>query len=269
MVTFFNFLSDLGSTTSLLHFFHRAGREGSAFEPYFAPCSPCAAWRSWLGAAAVAIAFPLAAAAKGFAWGEIALVTAGILACVWFQIQSSIRILALRLYGPIRTVVPRRGRRHAAAAPGRRRHGGHQPARGLARRRGLGLGLRVEHGALARSARPAGAPTGDLRPYRRQILRYMLPTLPSALYFSVQGPLLVWLSATFGTTRTLAEVGALGRLGLIVGMFSGLTGVVFLPRLAAITSDGLYRAAASSSGSRSLSSWPACWPPPRWCPGCS
>ncbi len=81
----------------------------------------------------------------------------------------------------------------------------------------------------------------DLRPYRRQILRYLLPTLPSALYFSVQGPLLVWLSATFGSTRTLAEVGALGRLALLVGIFSGLTGAVFLPRLTAITGDDLYR----------------------------
>jgi hypothetical protein len=98
-VTFFNFLSDLGSTTSLLHFFHRAGREGSAFEPYFAAVLSLRRAAFLLGAVAVAIAFPLAAAAKGFGWGEIALVTAGILGCVWFQIQSSIRILALRLHG--------------------------------------------------------------------------------------------------------------------------------------------------------------------------
>ncbi|HKI02158.1 MAG TPA: hypothetical protein VKK31_09265, partial [Thermoanaerobaculia bacterium] len=94
--------------------------------------------------------------------------------------------------------------------------------------------------ALSRPGRPA-APVEDLRPYRRQILRYLLPTLPSALYFSMQGPLIVWLSATFGSTRNIAEVGALGRLALVVGMLSGLTGVVFLPRLAAITDDGLYR----------------------------
>jgi uncharacterized protein YqgC (DUF456 family) len=80
----------------------------------------------------------------------------------------------------------------------------------------------------------------DLGPYRRQVFRYILPSLPSALYFSVQGPLVVWLAATFGAARNIAEVGALGRLGLIVGMFSGLSGVVLLPRLARIVDDRLY-----------------------------
>ncbi|HEX5758313.1 MAG TPA: hypothetical protein VF121_03900, partial [Thermoanaerobaculia bacterium] len=77
--------------------------------------------------------------------------------------------------------------------------------------------------------------------YRRRVLRYLLPTLPSALYFAFQGPLLVWLAAAFGAARTIAEVGALGRLGLVVGLFSGLTGVVFLPRLARLADDRLYR----------------------------
>ncbi len=85
-------------------------------------------------------------------------------------------------------------------------------------------------------------PRRDLRPYRRKILRYLMPTLPSAFYFSIQGPLVIWLSATFGSTRTIAEVGALGRLSLVVGLFSSLTGVVFLPRLARIDDDRRYLA---------------------------
>src|SRR5262245_18549070 len=76
------------------------------------------------------------------------------------------------------------------------------------------------------TSRPAYLP-GELKPYRRKVLRYMLPTLPAAAYFAVQGPLVVWLSATFGGARNIAEVGALGRLGLVVGLFSGLTGTVF------------------------------------------
>ena len=73
------------------------------------------------------------------------------------------------------------------------------------------------------------------------MLRYLAPSLPSALYFSIQGPLTVWLATTFGSVRNIAEVGALTRLGLIVGIFSSLTGVVFLPRLARIADEGLYR----------------------------
>jgi O-antigen/teichoic acid export membrane protein len=240
VVTFFSFLSDLGSTGSLLHFFHRAGREGSAFEPYFAAVLSLRRAAFLLGAVAVAIAFPLAAAAKGFGWGEIVLVTAGILGCVWFQIQSSIRILALRLHGrytqSYRAEVG--GTLLRLLVAGVMVVTGHLGAWLGVAASAAGSGLST---VIARPGRPDAAPAGDLRPYRRQILRYLLPTLPSALYFSVQGPLVVWLSATFGSTRTLAEVGALGRLALIVGMFSGLTGVVFLPRLAAITSDELYR----------------------------
>jgi hypothetical protein len=67
-----------------------------------------------------------------------------------------------------------------------------------------------------------------------------LPTLPSALYFAFQAPLVIWLAAAFGQARTIAEVGALGRLGLIVGLFSGLAGVVFLPRLARLADERLY-----------------------------
>jgi O-antigen/teichoic acid export membrane protein len=90
------------------------------------------------------------------------------------------------------------------------------------------------------AARPTG-PAPDLKPYRRQVLRYLAPTLPSGLYFSLQGPLVVWLAATFGDTRNVAEVGALGRLGMVVSLFTGLSGVVFLPRLARIASEELWR----------------------------
>jgi hypothetical protein len=52
--------------------------------------------------------------------------------------------------------------------------------------------------------------------------------------------LTVWLAATFGSNRNLAEVGALSRLGMVVGLFSALIGVVFLPRLSRIVDDRQY-----------------------------
>ncbi|HKI03507.1 MAG TPA: hypothetical protein VKK31_16125, partial [Thermoanaerobaculia bacterium] len=97
-VTFFNFLSDLGSTSSLLHFFNRAAREESDFELYFAAVLSLRRGAFLAGAVCLAVIFPYAAATRGFGWGEIALVTVGVLACVWFQIQASIRVLALRLH---------------------------------------------------------------------------------------------------------------------------------------------------------------------------
>jgi hypothetical protein len=111
----------------------------------------------------------------------------------------------------------------------------------LATAAGTALAAVLARPVTREGAGPAPRPEAGLAPYRRRILRYLLPTLPSALYFSIQGPLIIWLSATFGSTGTIAEVGALGRLGLVVGLFSGLIGTVFLPRLAHVTDDRLYR----------------------------
>jgi hypothetical protein len=240
VITFFNFITDLGSSTSLVYFFRHTAKEGEDFQPYFRAVLSLRRVIFLLGAAGVLVVFPRIAAARGYGLTETLLVTGGIVLCVWFQIASSLRVLALRLadrYGPS----------YRAELAG-----------GFAR---LFLAALLVVSALLKSwlgvlasaagsavvtflARPAADlkhPSVDLGPYRRRILRYLLPTLPSAFYFAVQGPLVVWLAATFGATRNIAEVGALGRLGLIVGIFSGLTGVVFLPQLAQITDDHLYR----------------------------
>jgi O-antigen/teichoic acid export membrane protein len=240
VITFFNFITDLGSSTSLVYFFHRTAKEGEDFQPYFRAVLSLRRLGFLLGAAGVLLAFPRLALAKGFGFREAVLTTGGIVLCVWFQIASSLRVLALRL-----------GDRYGASYRA-------ELAGGVTR---LALAALLVASALLKSwlgvlsaaagaavvavlARPAPAPAAapiDLRRYQRKVLRYLLPTLPSALYFSIQGPLMVWLAATFGATRNIAEVGALGRLGLIVGIFSSLTGVVFLPRLARITDDNLYR----------------------------
>jgi len=243
VITFFTFLTDLGSTGSLLHFYQRAAAEGAPFEPYFAAVLTLRRAAFLLGAAAVVIVFPFVATAKGFSWGSTALVTAGILVHVWFQIQTSIRLLVLRL----RDCYARSYRAEVAGSGLRLLLAGcmviaKQLAAWIgvaATAAGSALSARLAR-AEARSDAPAAVPAEGLGPYRRQILRYLLPTLPSALYFSIQGPLVVWLSATFGSTRTIAEVGALGRLGMVVGLFSGLIGVVFLPRLARIVDERKY-----------------------------
>lgn len=247
VVGFFTFLSDLGSSSSLFHFFHRtadpASDEHGGFAGYRAAVLSLRRAAFLAGALAVVALFPWAAAAKGYRPAESLPLVAGILACVWFQIGASLRLLDLRLDH-------RFGRAYRAELAGG------------ALRLVLTLGLvaavwlaawpalvatALGTAGVAWMARPAAtatAPAGahDLAVYRRRVLRYLLPTLPSAVYFSLQGPLTVWLAATFSGERTIAEVGALGRLGLLVGLFSGLTGTVLLPRLARITDERLYRA---------------------------
>ena len=245
VITFFNLLSDLGSTTSLLHFFHRAAKEGTDFRAYFAAVWSLRRGAFFAGVLVVAVGFPLAAVAKGFARWDVAWTTAGVLLCVWFQIQFSLRVLDLRLhdrYGTsYRAEMAAAGLRLAIAValvaafllkawPGV-----------FATAAGTALGAFLARPRDAATAMPT-PPAGGLGPHRRQILRYLLPTLPGALYFTVQGPLLVWLAATFGSVRTIAEVGAVGRLGMAVGIFSGLIGTVFLPRLARLTDERVYLA---------------------------
>lgn len=236
VITFFNFVSDLGSTTSLVHFFRE---ERETFQGYLDAVVSLRRAAFLLGAAGVVVIFPWSAWAQGFGAVPVALATAGILLTVWFQIAASVRVLALRLadrYGPsYRADVTGGGIRLAASLV--------MVAAGLLRAWVGILASALAAAAVAFVARPerTAKTEEDLRPYRRRVLRYLLPTLPSALYFSVQGPLTVWLAATFGGTRNIAEVGALGRLGLLVGIFSSLIGVVFLPRLARIADEKLYR----------------------------
>jgi len=66
----------------------------------------------------------------------------------------------------------------------------------------------------------------------REIYKYITPTIPSALYFSIQLPLVIWLASYFGDVSNIAEVGALGRLSAIVALISGFILNVILPRMA-------------------------------------
>ena len=241
VVSFFTFVSDLGSSSSLLYFFRQTARTGEDFAPFVPAVLSLRRGAFLLGACGVVLAFPRAAAAKGYTAGAITLATAGILVCVWFQISASLRVLMLRLrdrYGDSY-------RAEMSGAALRLALAGTMAAWSFlwawlgVLATGLGTALTALLAGRGQAAPPAAAGS-PLAPYRRRVLRYMLPTLPSALYFSVQGPLVVWLAATFGNTRNIAEVGALSRLGMVVGVFSSLTGVVFVPRLARIADDRHY-----------------------------
>ncbi len=244
VISFFTFATDLGSTASLVYFFHRAGDEPAGFAPYRAAVFSLRRAAFALGALAVLAAFPWVAAGRGFALGAAALAAVAIVLSVAGQLSAAIDLLLLRL-------ADRYARSYRAEVVG------------AAVRCGLALGLAatarwagwlpawaaVGSGALAvgttawlaRTGEPHAPAAGlELGPYRRQILRYLLPTLPGAVYFSFQAPLVVWLAATFGATRNIAEVGALGRLGMVFGVFTNLIQVVFLPRLAQLRDERLY-----------------------------
>lgn len=66
----------------------------------------------------------------------------------------------------------------------------------------------------------------------RGIVRLSLQSAPTALFYCIQGQLPIWIIATFGATQNVAEVGALSRLGMIIGLGISFVGTVIAPKFA-------------------------------------
>ena len=236
-----SFATDLGSGSALLHFFHRAAREGVESSPHLAAILSLRRALFALGALLAALAIWAWSAQRALPVATATIAVGLVLATVWFQIPATLGVLQMRL--------------EDRYVPSYRAEGAGALARLLLAAAAIAIGWRSAPAALATALVGAAltallvrgalrhAPAGyeALRAARRSVARYLVPTLPGALYFAIQGQLVVWLAAAFGGTTNLAEVGALGRLGLLIGFFSGLAPVVFLPRLARLTDESLFR----------------------------
>ncbi len=238
--------SDLGSTASLLHFYRGAEARGEKFADYVGAVLDLRRTAFAIGSVALLIAAPFLGATRGFGRTESFCAAVIVLITVWSQIGSSIRLVLLRL-------AARYGLAYRAELSG-----------GLFRLAVIGLLVALAHlsslaalavGSLAAilvlvlADSPSAHPDrGERTAARKAVGRYLLPTLPSAFYFALQGPLTIWLAAAFGNTRSIAEVGALGRLGLVVGLLTGLSGAVLVPRLAGIAEQRAFARACLRYG---------------------
>lgn len=243
---FLSVFSDLGVGSALLFFRRETRIAGAAFAPYVR-----AAYKIRYALLAVGLCAGLAFMAtlgpeRGFGYAEIAAVGAILVAAVWAQIGSSIAVLQLRLEGLYRGSYLAEACANAvrllvvaamwlAAAP----------VAWLAMMAGAAgaLASRAVAARALRGAAHAPSAISSQQPQRAPlegIVRYVLPMLLSAAYFSIQGPLTVWLSAYFAGTQSVAEIGALGRLGLIFGLLSGFMGTVLIPRLSVVTDEAHY-----------------------------
>lgn len=66
----------------------------------------------------------------------------------------------------------------------------------------------------------------------RETLRIALPLVPSAVFFQIQGVITVLIVSVFGTTDMMAEVGALGRLAMILVVLDRVTNMLLFPAIA-------------------------------------
>lgn len=242
VISFYTFLTDLGAGNSVLYFFNESKRDPTIEFPAFVRAVLSLRAAAFVaGGLLVAMLFPRVALAQAHPTIEVILVTAGIVLCSGFQITAALSMLLLRIRGQL---IPSY-RAEIAGGLVRLVGSATMVATGW-----LVASLGVFVAALASAAvtlvarvpPPRVETVGAARVAVRRVLRYLLPTLPSGLYFSIQGPLVIWLASYFGGVTNVAEVGALARLAMIFSVFNNLVGVLFLPRLAHVVDDRLYAA---------------------------
>ena len=75
---------------------------------------------------------------------------------------------------------------------------------------------------------------------QRNILNVVKRILPGSIYYCLSGQIVIWIIAVFGTTAAVAQIGALGRLSMVLNLLSAVFGVLIVPRFARlIKNDGL------------------------------
>lgn len=238
VVLTFAFATDMGSSSALMHFYYQAqlGRE-----PYGPMAAAVLSLRRWMFFAGAPVAVGVLAAwlrSNGHTAPMIAVASVLVIATVWVQVQGTTRIVVLRLEGHY----ARSYRAEVWAALARLGAAGAVIALGLTTATWALATALVSAVVLAAVAHEGQLPVSvkSGRALQRKVLRYLAPSLPGAIYFAIQGQFVIWCAALFGNLTLVANIGALGRLGLIVGAFGGLSQVVFLPRLVQITDDRLF-----------------------------
>ena len=77
--------------------------------------------------------------------------------------------------------------------------------------------------------------------YQAGIVKIVRRQAPNTIYFCLHGQLSIWLISFFGSTSNVAEIGALGRLGMIFSVLSSIMAGVVLPRFARCRSPVMLR----------------------------
>lgn len=86
----------------------------------------------------------------------------------------------------------------------------------------------------ARFAEISQPPDAEIK---KNLLNTVRRILPGLIYFCLSSQITVWLISTFGSTTALAQLGALGRLAIILTLFSGLISTLIVPRFARLIEE--------------------------------
>jgi O-antigen/teichoic acid export membrane protein len=64
----------------------------------------------------------------------------------------------------------------------------------------------------------------------KKILAFVKRILPGSVYYCISGQITIWLISILGTTKSVAQIGALGRLAMLLGLVSVLINTLIIPR---------------------------------------
>jgi hypothetical protein len=67
---------------------------------------------------------------------------------------------------------------------------------------------------------------------RSEILKIVRRSLPEIIYYCLSGQITIWLISIFGSTASVAQVGALGRISMALALVQILFGTLVIPRFA-------------------------------------
>jgi O-antigen/teichoic acid export membrane protein len=73
--------------------------------------------------------------------------------------------------------------------------------------------------------------------YEKEILKVVKKTFPGALYYCLSGQITIWLISIFGTTSSIAQIGALTRLSMFLTVFTVIFSTLIVPRYARISNN--------------------------------
>lgn len=67
---------------------------------------------------------------------------------------------------------------------------------------------------------------------QRKILEIVKRILPLSIYYSISSQIIFWIISIFGSTTSIAQVGALSRLGMLITIFTAIFSILIIPRFA-------------------------------------
>ncbi len=72
---------------------------------------------------------------------------------------------------------------------------------------------------------------------KKDVIYVVKRLLPGALYYCLSGQISIWLISLFGSTEAVAQIGALGRLAMMLALFNILFNTLITPRFARLSGE--------------------------------